>query len=616
MVQTSIIIRTLNEERHIGNILVAISEQEYKDYEIIVVDSGSSDKTLEVAQKFPVKVIKIDGRDFTFGYSLNIGCRASSGKYLVFVSAHVLPTDKHWLGNLIKPFTDKKVAMAYGRQRGTNVSKFSEQRDFEYLFRDDVLNWNVVSDYANNANSAVRKSLWNERPFDEFLFGLEDVEWAKAMVQKGFSIFYEPTASVYHIHEEKWHQVFNRYRREAIAAYRIGLKHPPQARTHFFWLIQRLSGDLLLTFPDYSSSRLDEILRFRYYQWKGSRQGWFKDRNIDLDRDKYELSFPRENHAVVIYGKRKAGIKELPLPKTKPGDILIQISHVGICKTDLEVYEGSLGYYKNGPAKYPIIPGHEFSGTIVKIGASPRFRERFKVGEAVVGECIMTREVGKERKEVGVVNYNGAYSKLIVMPGDMIHKVPEGLSLDVACLAEPLAVVLRALRRSGNRLHSKSEIAVVGAGPIGNLFAQVLSSYGHYVSLFDKREDRLLLLKNGVKKTYTSFEKIKDFGIIVEATGSKEVLDELLRVSGNDTTFIVIGFPYGKTEYNFEDLVGKEKVLIGSVGAEWEDFENALEMLPKLETKVFTENIYALEDYEKAWDSLREGKKFKILIKP
>ena len=84
MKEASIIIRTLNEEKHIGNLLSAIEEQDYKNYEIIIVDSGSTDKTLEIAQKFPAKILKIESRDFTFGYSLNLGCKASKGKYLVF----------------------------------------------------------------------------------------------------------------------------------------------------------------------------------------------------------------------------------------------------------------------------------------------------------------------------------------------------------------------------------------------------------------------------------------------------------------------------------------------------------------------------------------------------
>ena len=116
MPETSIVIRTFNEEKHIGNLLSAIASQTYKNYEIVIVDSGSTDDTLSIAEKFPVRIIKIESRDFTFGYSLNVGCEASRGKYLVFVSAHILPVSREWLSNLVNAFKNEKVAMVYGRQ--------------------------------------------------------------------------------------------------------------------------------------------------------------------------------------------------------------------------------------------------------------------------------------------------------------------------------------------------------------------------------------------------------------------------------------------------------------------------------------------------------------------
>src|SRR3989344_2603754 len=228
MPETSIIIRTLNEEKHIGNLLHAIEEQDYKDFEIIIVDSDSTDRTLEIAEKYPVKIIKIEKRDFTFGYALNVGCKAARGRYLVFVSAHVLPATKSWLSHFIASFKDSAVAMVYGRQKGNADSKYSEKKDFWRFFSKTAVNSKVPLHYANNANAAIRKSLWEEERFDEYLFGLEDIDWTRRVTSKGLLIRYEPNAPVYHIHRETWPQVFNRYRREAIAAVRIGLQHPPQ----------------------------------------------------------------------------------------------------------------------------------------------------------------------------------------------------------------------------------------------------------------------------------------------------------------------------------------------------------------------------------------------------
>ena len=599
-IETSIIIRTFNEEKHLGNLLRAIRLQDYKNYEIIIVDSGSIDKTLEIARGFADKLISIEKRDFTFGYSLNAGCKKARGRYLVFISAHVLPADNQWLGNLLSPFADKKTAMVYGVQRGAENGKFSEKMDFQRL------------SYPNNANSAIRKDLWLKRHFDEYLFGLEDIDWARHASESGFEVKHSSKAVICHLHDEKWPQIFNRYRREAIAAAKIGLSSPPQVKPNYFWLASNIFQDVVASLPRVSMGRLSEIGRFRYYQWGGTRQGWFCDRDINLDNSRYALFYPSGNKAAVIVNKNKAKIENVSLPEMKPRDILIQVNYVGVCRTDLEVYDGSLGYYKHGIAKYPIIPGHEFSGTIVKVGANNKYQERFRVGEKVVGECILSR--GNDRQEVGVINYNGAYSQFIVMPGSHIHKVPKSLGLETACLAEPLAVVLRALKRVGHRLESPSKIAVIGAGPIGNLCSQVLTRAGHEVFVFDKNSERLALLKNKAK--IGGSEDFSNFDVVIEATGNAQVLGRALRQSKADAVILLLGFPYGPMDYNFEDIVGKEKSVTGSVGGGYEEFEEALALLPKLDTAAFTKNILPLEEFAEAWKLQKIGKHLKIILKP
>ena len=616
MPETSIVIRTFNEEKHIGNLLSAIASQTYKNYEIVIVDSGSTDDTLSIAEKFPVRIIKIESRDFTFGYSLNVGCEASRGKYLVFVSAHILPVSREWLSNLVNAFKNEKVAMVYGRQMGVPSSKFSERMDLKRLFGTETKNSKVILDYANNANSAVRRDLWKNRNFDEYLFGLEDIEWARNITKKGHLIHYEPKAPIYHIHDETWPQVFNRYRREAIAAVRIGLKHPPQAKLDIFSVLKHLSYDIIKSFPIYSQNRLEEILRFRYYQWKASKVGWLQGKDMDLDRERERIFYPTENQAVIIKGKGTAELEQMSLPDTRPGDILIKVDYVGVCRTDLEVYEGTLGYYRDGLAKYPIVPGHEFSGTIARVGANNKYQECFKVGQKVVGECILSRGEVSERKEVGVINFNGAYSQFIVVPGDSIHKIPDNLDLKKATLTEPLAVVLRALRRIESRLQKKSEIVVIGGGQIGNLCTQILSFRGYKVTLFDKEESRLNLIKSKASSTNTTISNLEKFDVIIEATGSKQALEQVLKESNVDSTILLLGFPYGDMRYNFEDFVGKEKVIVGSVGADSVDFVDALKLLSSLDMKHFTKIVMPLSEFRKAWSVHKSLKYLKILLKP
>ncbi|MDI6591676.1 MAG: alcohol dehydrogenase catalytic domain-containing protein, partial [Patescibacteria group bacterium] len=556
--------------------------------------------------------LEIESQDFTFGYSLNVGCGHSRGKYIVLISAHALPVDNHWLSNLLAPFSDQKVAMVYGKQMGTEKSKFSEKRDFERLFGNLPFQSNTFLCYANNANAALRKELWSKHHFDEYLFGLEDIEWARYVTERGYFISYVPEAAIYHLHQENWCQVFNRYRREAAAAVKIGLAHPPQAHPSPFWLVKSFFQDCLASLPKFSLARLKEIGLFRYYQWKGTRLGWYWGKALDLDEERYNLYYPGVNKAVVISRKFQAELKQTPLPRIKPSEVLIEVAYVGVCRTDLEVFEGTLSYYKGGLARYPIIPGHEFSGKILRIGANSW--KHFKRGDKVVGECILSRD-SSERKEIGVINYNGAYSNYIVMPARNLHKIPDGMDLKTACLTEPLAVVLQAIRRIEARLKPEDPVAVIGAGSIGNLCTQIFKQRGHRVTVFDKNKNRLELLKDKAE-TLSVLKGLDKFNTIVEATGSKEVLNQILKESRRDVTILLLGFPYGNINYNFEDLVGNEKVIVGSVGGAFEDFEKALKLLPQLDIAPFTQAILPLEDFSKAWQLVQSQKYLKVLLKP
>ncbi|MDP2593820.1 MAG: glycosyltransferase [bacterium] len=403
MPETSIVIRAHNEEKHLGNLLEAIVTQEYQNYEIILVDSGSTDKTLEIARSYPVRIIEIPSQDFTFGYSLNVGCRAARGKYLVFASAHVLPSDKHWLGNLVTSFDDPAVGMVYGRQVGAPQSKFSETRDFARLFGRTVNNLRAPLSYANNANAAVRRSAWERHPFDEYLFGLEDIDFARKITADGLLIRYEPRAAIYHIHEERWPQVFNRYRREAIAAVRIGLMEPPQAGLSWAWLLARLVDDLLASFPRYNRARVEEIVRFRYYQWKGSRVGFAQGKGINFKTEKNALFFPVDGNAVVVSSIGQATLEPLALPELAPGEILVKVDYALVSPEDLELPSGT--------------PGRHFAGTIVRIGANNRLQERHTIGQRVTGVASEGR---------------GAYASYIIAPGDAILPIPDGLDMQAA----------------------------------------------------------------------------------------------------------------------------------------------------------------------------------------
>lgn len=154
----SIIIRTYNEARHLPELLQNITEQQQRtvEHEIIIVDSGSTDETLAIAKKFNTKIINIEKETFTFGKSLNYGCRVASGEYLAFISGHCVPKNKNWLEQLVEPLLHEDVAYTYGRQLGNDTSQFSECQIFNKYFPKTS---SIPQDgfFCNNANAALKK---------------------------------------------------------------------------------------------------------------------------------------------------------------------------------------------------------------------------------------------------------------------------------------------------------------------------------------------------------------------------------------------------------------------------------------------------------------------------
>jgi glycosyltransferase involved in cell wall biosynthesis len=274
MPKCSIVIRSYNEEQHIGRLLTGILEQSVKDIEIILVDSGSSDATIAIASRFPVNVIEIAPQDFTFGRSLNVGCAAAKGQFIVISSAHVYPLYKDWLEKLLAPFEDPKVALSYGKQRGDQHTKFSEHQILQSWFPEESVS-QQSHPFCNNANAAIRQSLWQIRPYDETLPGLEDLDWATWAMNSGHKIAYVGDAEIIHVHSEEPRDVYNRYRREAIA-----MKHiRPHERFHWWdFLRLYLSNSLSdLWYATREGVLIREwwgILWFRFMQLWGTYRGF------------------------------------------------------------------------------------------------------------------------------------------------------------------------------------------------------------------------------------------------------------------------------------------------------------------------------------------------------
>ena len=632
--EISVVIRTFNEEKYLPALLDALQEQSLRNFETVVVDSGSLDRTRDIAAQKADRLLRIQSHDFTFGHSLNVGIRNASGKYIVIVSAHTLPIDSQWLANLIEPFRDSQTAMVYGRQLGGEASKFGEIQDMRRTFGSNRKVLQPPHFFANNANSAIRKELWQQHAFDDSLPGLEDIEWAKYWMERDYQVVYEPAAALFHIHEESWRQVRRRYYREAIAARRIGIKNQKHAWTTPPVEAVRTLFDLGPgAFAATGGRRQDrsyldfarESLLFRINKTIGTVKGLLDGGAMENPAAREDMYFDRICKAVVIHGPGRASLDEVEVPEIKPGDVMIRVAYESICATDLEILDGTLGYYKDGLAKYPIIPGHEFSGRVVSFGPNVT---HLKEGDSVVVECIQSCGVCAQckrqnwiacesRTELGVIGNDGGYSELVVVPGRFVHQLPEGFDLRQATLCEPMAVVLKGIRRLERSLHKTSDrnrCAVIGAGPLGNLCAQTLARKGHQVIVFDRNPRRLECFSDLNIDSSDDLTKLHECDVLVEVTGDPDALDVILNQSPAGATILLLGLPYAHRPFTFEKIVAFDKTVVGSVGSSANDFADAIALLPQLETAPFVEKILPFSEFQQAWELARSNKYLKLML--
>jgi glycosyltransferase involved in cell wall biosynthesis len=288
------VIRTLNEARHLDELLSSVKQQVFEGAspEVVIVDSGSTDRTLDIARAHDCKIVHIRKEDFTFGRSLNVGCAAASGKYIALVSGHCIPADGQWLANLLRPLEQGIAAYSYGRQIGNGSSKFSECQLFAKYFP-TVSSIPQEGFFCNNANSALPRDVWQQYRFDEELTGLEDMELASRLVRGGSRVAYIAEAAVYHLHYESWSKVKRRYEREAIALQRI----MPQIHISFMDFLRYFLSAVLLDFGEavqqrQFASKCSEIVAYRLMQFWGSYCGNNEHRRLSHEM-KERYFYPR-----------------------------------------------------------------------------------------------------------------------------------------------------------------------------------------------------------------------------------------------------------------------------------------------------------------------------------
>ena len=360
--------------------------------------------------------------------------------------------------------------------------------------------------------------------------------------------------------------------------------------------------------------------------------------------------------AIEFHGDERLELVERPDPTPAEGELLIAPTAVGICGTDVEIFDGSLAYFRMGLARYPIVPGHEWTGTVVETGKGVT---GFSAGDRVVGEVAIgcgvcercragRRHLCARRTETGIVHMDGGMASRMVFPAAFAHRVE--LEPRAGALVEPTSVALHAVRRgrvAGQR------VLVVGAGPIGLLVAQCARAEGAAeVVVTDTREDRLTLAAalGFPRAAMPGGEEVHDdehaghghavggawgdttaIEAALAAVGEKDLIDVAVLCAGGPAaiasafgavrpggTVVALGLSGKPTiPFDFDGLVVRDVDLIGVLGSVgfWPD-AIALIASGQVETEPLVTGSYPLERTRDALEQLVKPGTLKVLIAP
>jgi rhamnosyltransferase len=202
--RVGVVIRTLNESELIATCLETLERQQPGfDLDVVVVDSGSTDSTVELARAGGARIVEIAPAEFDYSKALNVGLEQLDTDLVVLLSAHAIPADDRWLARMTTPFLDSRVAGVSSRQIPWPGAPWWETERLRRAFGNDTQRYEAeaASDVLfSNAASCIRLSAWRAEPFT--LPAAEDLEWAERVVAAGWKIVYEARASVYHSHDE------------------------------------------------------------------------------------------------------------------------------------------------------------------------------------------------------------------------------------------------------------------------------------------------------------------------------------------------------------------------------------------------------------------------------
>lgn len=222
MAAISIIILTKNGAATLRPCLDQVCSQIVEHpFEIIAIDSGSIDGTIEILHKYPLKLKTIPPHTFNYGITKNESLQHASGEFLVFLSQDAVPANDIWLQELLQPLLmNHRIAGVYSRQREKGSTGYYERFLLRSAFGETFRMWpdhntNGLGMAFSNASSAVRRECLERVPFARLPYG-EDRVWASQILKKGYKIAYNPQSIVYHSNNRTLRQYFEYGMRNAI----------------------------------------------------------------------------------------------------------------------------------------------------------------------------------------------------------------------------------------------------------------------------------------------------------------------------------------------------------------------------------------------------------------
>jgi L-iditol 2-dehydrogenase len=336
--------------------------------------------------------------------------------------------------------------------------------------------------------------------------------------------------------------------------------------------------------------------------------------------------------AVVNYAREKGSVelREIDKPDIGTEDVLLEVANVGVCGSDLHQWTADHSWQVN----YPVVLGHEFGGHIVEVGAEV---EGWKEGDRVVSETAAIISANNPMTKRGLYNLdptrkgfgygvNGAMTKYVRVPSRILHRVPDRLPFEQACLTEPSCVAYNAVVKNA-RIEPGDRVVVLGPGTIGILCAAMAKLCGAQVALVGLPQDahRLDIAKQygceviiGDAKEWAQERDGLGCDGVIDAAGASATLKialDLVRPAG---WISKVGWGPQPLNFNLDPLVQKNVTLQGSFSHNWPVWERVIALIGsgQLEVKHIIGGVWPVTEWHEAFEKMHKGEVVKSVLKP